>query len=44
MTAVVMVTGTGEIVEEALAAGADAVLLKPVNPNALVFTVEKHTS
>lgn len=44
MTAVVMVTGTREIVEEALAAGADAVLLKPVNPNALVFTVEKHTS
>lgn len=39
-----MVTGTREIVEEALAVGADAVLLKPVNPNALIFAVERHAS
>jgi CheY-like chemotaxis protein len=44
LTPVVMVTGTGEIMKEALAAGADAVLIKPINPNALVSTVEKHTS
>jgi CheY-like chemotaxis protein len=36
MTAVVMVTGSGEVTEEALAAGADEVLLKPINANALV--------
>lgn len=42
MTAVVMVTGNDETTEEALAAGADEVLLKPVNPNALIFAVGKH--
>lgn len=44
MTAVVMVTGSGEVTEEALAAGADEVLLKPINPNALVLAVDKHVS
>ena len=42
--AVVMVTGTGDVKEEALASGADAVLSKPVNPMALIWMVEKHTS
>jgi CheY-like chemotaxis protein len=41
MTAVVMVTSIGETTE-ALAAGADEVLLWPVNPNALIFAVGKH--
>lgn len=44
MTAVVMVTGTGEVTEAALAAGADEVLLKPINPHALVWVVDKHIS
>ncbi len=44
MTAVVMVAGSREGREEALAAGADEVLLKPVNPNALIFAVDKHAS
>ena len=44
MTAVVMVTGSGEVTEAALAAGADEVLLKPINPNALVWAVDKHVS
>ena len=43
-TAVVMVTGTGDVKEDALAAGADAVLSKPVNPMALIWIVEKHTA
>ena len=42
MTAVVMVISNGATTEEALAAGADEVLLKPVNPNALIFAVGKH--
>ena len=43
--AVVMVTGVGEVTEdEALAAGADEVQVKPVNPNALVWAVDKHVS
>lgn len=41
--AVVMITGAKEVKEDALAAGADAVLSKPVNPNALIWIVEKHT-
>lgn len=41
-TAVIMVTGSAEVTEEALAAGADEVLLKPINPIALVHFVEKH--
>ena len=43
-TAVVMVTGSAEMTEEALAAGADEVLLKPINPNALVWAVDKLVS
>jgi two-component system response regulator AtoC len=43
-TAVVVVTGCGEVKEEALAAGADEVLVKPINPNALVWAVDKHVS
>jgi len=39
--AVVMVTGSGDVTEQARAAGADEVLLKPVNPNALIWTVDK---
>jgi CheY-like chemotaxis protein len=42
--AVVMVTGSDEVTEEALAAGADEVLLKPVNPYALVWVVDKHVA
>ena len=42
--AIVVITGTKEIKEDALAAGADAVLSKPVNPNALIWIVEKHAS
>ena len=41
MTAIVMVTSSGDVSEEALAAGADEVLLKPVNPNALIWVVDK---
>lgn len=41
MTAVVMVTGSEEIMEEALAAGVDRVLLKPINPNMLVWAVDR---
>ncbi|MFY9555148.1 MAG: response regulator [Blastocatellia bacterium] len=41
-TAVVMVTGSGEISEEALAGGADEVLLRPISPNALIYAVDKH--
>lgn len=44
MTAILMVTGDGEISDEALAGGADEVLLKPINPLALVWAVEKHVS
>ena len=40
--AVVMVTGSAEVTEGALAAGADEVLVKPINPNALVWAVDKH--
>ena len=41
-TAVVMVTGSAEVADEALAAGADEVLPKPIDPNSLVRAVEKH--
>ncbi len=44
LTAVVMVTDNGEVTEEALASGADEVLLKPINPHALVWVVDKHVS
>lgn len=43
-TAVVMVTGSAEATDEALAAGADEVLLKPINPTALMWAVDKHVS
>jgi DNA-binding response OmpR family regulator len=43
-TAVVVITERREAREEVLAAGADEVLLKPVNPNALVWAVDKHVS
>lgn len=43
-TAVLMVTGSAEVMDEALAAGADEVLLKPINPNALVCAVGKHVA
>ena len=42
--AVIMITKRPEAREEALAAGADEVLLKPVNPSALVWAVDKHVS
>lgn len=42
MAAVVLVTGKGEVTDSALAAGADEVLIKPVNPYALVWAVDKH--
>ncbi len=41
MTVVVIVTGTDEVTDEALAAGADEVLVKPINPNALIWVVDK---
>jgi CheY-like chemotaxis protein len=41
-TAVVMVTGSAEVTDEALGVGADEVLLKPINPSALVHAAEKH--
>lgn len=43
-TVVVMVTATAEVTEIARAAGADEVLLRPVNANALVWAVDKHVS
>ena len=42
MTAVLMMISNGETTEQAFAAGADEVLLKPVNPNALIFAVGKY--
>ena len=44
MTAVVMVTGSSKVIEEALSAGADEVLLQPIEPTALVGVVDKHFS
>jgi len=44
MTAVIMLTRGDEITDEALAAGADEVLVKPINPNALIWVVEKLVS
>ena len=44
MTAVVMVTGSGEVTDEAKAAGADEVLVKPVNVSTLILAVDKHVS
>jgi DNA-binding response OmpR family regulator len=42
--AVVVITERAEVREETLAAGADEALLKPVNPNALLWAVDKHVS
>ncbi len=42
MTAVVMMTASAAVMDEALAAGADEVLIKPINPKALTRTVDKH--
>ncbi len=41
-TAVVMVAGRADVMDEALAAGADEVLLKPINPTALMWAIDKH--
>ena len=41
-TAVVMVTGSGEITDEAKSAGVDEVLIKPVNVSTLIWAVNKH--
>ena len=40
-TAVVMLTVDDSVSDDFLAAGADEVLLKPINPNALVWVVDK---
>ena len=42
--AVVVITEGLEARRKALAAGADEVLLKPINPNALVWAVDNHVS
>ena len=41
-TAVIMVTSSAEVADEALAAGADEVLPKPIDPNSLAHAVERH--
>ena len=41
MAAVIMLTGSDEVTDEALSAGADEVLLRPINPNALLWVVNK---
>ena len=41
ITAVILLAGSDEVIDEALAAGADEVLLRPINPNALVWVVDK---
>lgn len=43
-TAVVMVASSGEVTDEAKAAGADEVLIRPVNVSALIWAVNKHVS
>ena len=43
-TAVVMLTSSGEITDEAKAAGVDEVLIKPVNVSTLIWTANKHVS
>jgi DNA-binding response OmpR family regulator len=42
--AVVVITERNEVREEILAAGADELFLKPVNPNTLLCAVDKHVS
>lgn len=41
-TAIVMLTSSGEIIDEAKAAGVDEVLIKPVNVSTLIWAVNKH--
>ena len=41
MTGVVILTASGDITEEAFAAGADEVLLKPIKMDALVWVVDR---
>jgi len=41
-TAIVMLTSSGEIMDEAKAAGVDEVLIKPVNVSSLILAVNKH--
>jgi CheY-like chemotaxis protein len=43
-TAIVMLTSSGEITDEAKAAGVDEVLIKPVNVSTLIWAVNKHVS
>jgi CheY-like chemotaxis protein len=43
-TAVVMLTSSGEVMDEAKAAGVDEVLIKPVNVSTLILAVNKHAS
>ena len=42
MTAIVMVTDSSDVVEKALTAGADEVLLEPIDAATLVSVVDKH--
>jgi CheY-like chemotaxis protein len=42
-TAVVMLASSGEITDEAKAAGVDEVLIKPVNMSSLIAIANKHT-
>lgn len=41
IAAVIMIAGSDDITDDALAAGADEVLLKPINPNALRWVIDK---
>ena len=41
-TAIVMLTSSGEITDEAKAAGVDEVLIKPVNVSTLICAVNRH--
>jgi CheY-like chemotaxis protein len=43
-TAVVMVAGSEEVTDEAKAAGADEILIKPVNVSSLIWAMDKHVS
>jgi DNA-binding response OmpR family regulator len=42
-TPVLMVTGSPNVTQEALAAGANEVLIKPIEPSSLVAAVKRHT-
>ena len=43
-TAIVMLTSSGEITDEAKAAGVDEVLIKPVNMSTLIWAANRHLS